>query len=109
MASQLLAAVIIGWAPLLAQTSNLPKAPADVKPGSITYEDIPYPHPVKTLPLTLYGQDVRMAYMDAFPAGNPNGRQVVLLHGMNFGGFYFAGLIESLRNEGFRVIVPDQI
>ena len=87
----------------------LPKAPEDVKPGSVTYEDIAYPYPVSYLPLTLYGQDVRMAYMDISPAGTPNGRTVVLLHGMNFGGFYFSGPIEALRTEGFRVVVPDQI
>src|SRR6266404_4393249 len=85
------------------------KAPTDVKPGSITYEDIAYPYPVLTLPLTLYGQDVRMAYMDVPPAGAPNGRTVVLFHGMNFGGFYFAGIIDVLRKEGFRVVVPDQV
>jgi pimeloyl-ACP methyl ester carboxylesterase len=28
---------------------------------------------------------------------------------MNFGGFYFAGPIEVLRKEGFRVVVPNQI
>ncbi len=92
-----------------AQTEPLPKAPTDVKPGSITYEGIEYPYPVAYLPLTLYGQDVRMAYMDVPPAGQPNGRTVVLFHGMNFGGFYFAGPIEVLRREGFRVVVPDQI
>jgi pimeloyl-ACP methyl ester carboxylesterase len=86
-----------------------PKAPSDVKPGSITYDEVPYPYPVSYLPLTMYGQDVRMAYMDIAPAGQPNGRTVVLLHGMNFGGFYFSGPIELLRNEGFRVVVPDQI
>ncbi|MES1258000.1 MAG: alpha/beta hydrolase [Acidobacteriota bacterium] len=85
------------------------KAPADVKPGSITYEDIAYPYTVSYLPLTLYGQDVRMAYMDVPPAGPPNGRTVVLFHGMNFGGFYFGGPIEALRQAGFRVVVPDQI
>jgi len=61
------------------------------------------------LPLTLYGQDIRMAYMDVPPAGAANGRTVVLLHGMNFGGFYFGGPIDVLRKAGFRVIVPDQI
>ena len=81
------------------QSKVLAQAPTDVAPGSITYEDIPYPHPVKTLPLTLYGQDVRMAYMDVPPAGAANGRQIVLLHGMNFGGFYFGGLIEALRAD----------
>jgi pimeloyl-ACP methyl ester carboxylesterase len=86
-----------------------PSAPTDVKASSITYEEIQYPYPVQYLPLTLYGQDVRMAYMDVPPAGTPNGRTVVLFHGMNFGGFYFAGPIEALRKEGFRVVVPDQI
>ncbi len=95
-------------ASLLAQDA-LPKAPLDVKPGSITYEDIAYPYPVSYLPLTLYGQDVRLAYMDVPAAGQPNGRTVVLFHGMNFGGFYFAGPIDVLRKQGFRVVVPDQI
>jgi pimeloyl-ACP methyl ester carboxylesterase len=94
---------------LFPQQEQLPKAPTDVTPGSITYEDIAYPYPVAYFPLTLYGQDVRMAYMDVAPAGPPNGRTVVLFHGMNFGGFYFAGPIEALRKEGFRVVVPDQV
>ena len=93
--------------PVAAQ--NGAQAPSDVKPGSITYEGIEYPYPVAYLPLTLYGQDVRMAYMDVPPAGQPNGRTVMLFHGMNFGGFYFAGPIEVLRKQGFRVVVPDQI
>src|SRR5688572_2520349 len=85
------------------------QAPADYKPVSITLEDLPYPHPVSFLPLTLYGQDVRMAYMDVPPVGQPNGRAVVLLHGMNFFGEYWAGTVDVLRREGFRVIVPDQV
>src|ERR1700733_9882129 len=97
-----------GLVPFIAG-ADATKAPADVNPDSITYEDVPYPYPVMYLPLTLYGQDVRMAYMDVPPAGQPNGRTVVLLHGMNFGGFYFGGPIEALRKAGFRVIVPDQI
>jgi pimeloyl-ACP methyl ester carboxylesterase len=86
-----------------------PSAPTDVQPGSITYDEVPYPYPVAYFPLTLYGQDVRMAYMDVPAAGQPNGRTVVLLHGMNFGGFYFSGPIELLHKAGFRVVVPDQI
>lgn len=88
---------------------DLPKAPTGVEPGSITYEDVAYPCPVEYLPLTLYGQDVRMAYMDAPPTAAPNGRTVMLFHGMNFGGFYFSGPIQVLRSQGFRVVVPDQI
>src|SRR3984893_7161161 len=83
--------------------------PADVKPGSITCEDVPYPQPVTYLSFKMYGQDVRMAYMDVAPAGQPNGRTVVLLHGMNFAGFYWQGPIDVLRKDGFRVVVTDQI
>src|SRR5579862_7241469 len=101
--------LILGVAAAPAFSQIETKAPTDVKPGSITYEGIEYPYPVSYLPLTLYGQDVRMAYMDVPPAGTPNGRTVVLFHGMNFGGFYFSGPIEALRNEGYRVVVPDQI
>ena len=103
------ALVVLCLVPAIFAQSEASKAPTDVKPGSITYEGIEYPYPVSYLPLTLYGQDVRMAYMDVPPAGQPNGRTVVLFHGMNFGGFYFAGPIEVLRKEGFRVVVPDQI
>jgi len=83
--------------------------PTDVKPGSITCEDVPYPFPVSYLPLTLYGQDVRIAFMDVAPSGAANGHTVVLFHGNNFAGFYFGPVIEVLRKEGFRVVVPDQI
>jgi pimeloyl-ACP methyl ester carboxylesterase len=82
--------------------------PTDIKPGSITCEDVTYPYPVSYFSLTLYGQDVRMAYMDVAPE-QPNGHTVVLLHGNNFAGFYFGGTIDVLHKEGFRVVVPDQI
>lgn len=92
-----------------AQRAEGPPTPADVKPGSITCEDIPYPHEVAYLPLKSYGQEIRLAYMDVPPQGTPNGRTVMLFHGMNFGGFYWDGPIDALRKEGFRVIAPDQI
>ena len=94
---------------ILYAQGEAPPTPADVKPGSITCEDVPYPHPVSYMPLTLYGQDIRMAYMDVPAQGQPNGRTVVLFHGMNFAGFYWGGPIDALRKEGFRVVVPDQI
>ncbi len=93
----------------MAQTRPAVPTPTDVKPGSITSEDVPYPFPSSYLPLTLYGQDVRMAFMDVAPAGAPNGHTVMIFHGNNFAGFYFGNIIEALRKEGFRVIVPDQI
>jgi len=81
----------------------------DVAPVSITCEECPYPYPSKYLPLTLYGQDVRMAYMDVSPRGTPNGHTVMIFHGNNFAGFYFGNMAEALRDEGFRVIIPDQM
>jgi pimeloyl-ACP methyl ester carboxylesterase len=91
--------------------SILPAAPTptDVKPGSITCDECPYPYPSKYLDIRVYAQDVRIAYMDVAPQGTANGRTVVLLHGNNFGGFYFKPVIDDLTKEGFRVIVPDQI
>ena len=94
---------------LHAQVGPAAPPPPDVAPGSITSEDVTYPHAVSYLPLTLYGQDVRMAFMDVPPLGQPNGHTVVLLHGNNFAGFYWGGPIEVLRKQGFRVVVPDQI
>jgi pimeloyl-ACP methyl ester carboxylesterase len=94
---------------LIVDAQEAPRAPSDVRPGSITSEDVSYPYPVSYLPLMVYGQDVRMAYMDVAPAGAANGHTVVLLHGNNFAGFYFGGPIDALRREGFRVVVPDQI
>jgi len=83
--------------------------PTDIKPGSITCDECPYPYPSKYLPISVYDQDVRIAYMDVAPRGAANGHTVLLLHGNNFGGFYFKAIIDALTAEGFRVIVPDQI
>jgi pimeloyl-ACP methyl ester carboxylesterase len=84
-------------------------APAAAKATSINMEDVPYPYPVQHIDLTLYGNDVRMVYMDVQPTAKPNGRTVVLLHGMNWFAEYFGDTIKRLTAEGFRVIAPDQI
>jgi pimeloyl-ACP methyl ester carboxylesterase len=108
--SMLPVGLVLMLAAVASAQQNAPVAtPTDVKPGSITCEDVPYPFPSSYLPITLYGQDLRIAYMDVVPLGPPNGHTVVLLHGNNFAGFYFGGPIEALRKEGFRVIAPDQI
>lgn len=83
--------------------------PAAWGPMSPSMEDVPYPHPVAYLSFKMYGQDVRMAYMDVPPAGQANGQTVVLLHGGNFFAEYWKGTIEVLRNEGFRVLATDRI
>ena len=50
-----------------------------------------------------------MAYMDVAPAGQANGRSVVLLHGKNFFGAYWQETIDVLSKNGYRVVVPDQL
>lgn len=94
----------LGWIVFAASPASAQPAivtPTDVKPGSITCEDVPYPYPVSYLPLALYGQDLRIAFMDVRPLGQPNGHTVVLFHGNNFAGFYFGGVIDAIRKEGF--------
>ena len=82
--------------------------PAPREPYGIDLEGFAYPYPVNLLPLTNDGEQLRMAYMDVAPA-QPNGRVVVLLHGRNFPSSYWAPVIKTLSDAGYRVIVPDQI
>ncbi|WP_394822121.1 alpha/beta fold hydrolase [Pendulispora albinea] len=82
---------------------------ASVNAAEPADDGIDYGFPVKRFPLELEGQQVTMAYLDVPPTAAPNGKSVVLLHGKNFGGYYFRRVIESLREGGYRVIVPDQI
>ncbi len=67
-----------------------------------------YPYPVAFINLTVQQQTLRMAYMDVQPK-NPNGKNIMLLHGKNFNGSYWKTTIEALLQKGYRVIVPDQI
>ena len=99
----------LGQIGVFAVQNRSASAPADIKPGSINCEDVAYPYPISSLPIMLYGQELRISYMDVPPAGQANGHTVVLLHGNNFAGFYWGGPIDVLRNQGFRVVVPDQI
>jgi len=82
--------------------------PAPREPYGIGLEGFAYPYPVSMLPLTNDGEQVRMAYMDV-AAATPNGRTVVLLHGRNFPSSYWAPVIKTLSEAGYRVVVPDQI
>lgn len=72
-------------------------------------EGYTYPFEVMFLPLMEQGLSLRMAYMDVKPTSEPNGRTVVLLHGKNFSGAYWARTARELSGRGFRVIAPDQI
>jgi pimeloyl-ACP methyl ester carboxylesterase len=67
-----------------------------------------YPRPVQFFEVESQKQKLRMAYMLAEP-GKPNGRTVVLLHGKNFSGHYWEPTTAALVNQGYRVVIPDQI
>jgi len=71
-------------------------------------QSVTYPYPVQFLHLTIEQQQVRMAYMDVQPA-KPNGQAVLLFHGKNFNGYYWKDVIAALSNNGYRVVVPDQV
>jgi pimeloyl-ACP methyl ester carboxylesterase len=81
---------------------------AQREPYGIGLEGFAYPYPVQMLPLANDGEQLRMAYMDVAPA-QPNGRSVVLLHGRNFPSSYWAPVIKTLVDAGYRVVVPDQV
>ena len=81
----------------------------ELKPLSITMESYDYPYQVEFLPLTIEGQDLRMAYMNVPPEGKDLGRAVLLLHGKNFFGAYWKETIRFLARNGYRVVIPDQL
>lgn len=67
-----------------------------------------YPYEVRYRTFEAQRQSVRMAYMDVAPP-HPSGKTVMLLHGKNFSGAYWASTIRALHDRGFRVLVPDQL
>ncbi len=67
-----------------------------------------YPYKVSYLDLDIQGQSLQMAFMDIHP-NNYKGKNVLLLHGKNFNGAYWETTIKALAEDGYRVIVPDQI
>jgi Predicted hydrolases or acyltransferases (alpha/beta hydrolase superfamily) len=74
----------------------------------INLSSVKYPFDVHFLKLNVQNQILQMAYMDVHPE-KPNNKSVLLLHGKNFNGAYWATTIKALTNKGFRVVVPDQI
>ena len=69
---------------------------------------VKYPYPVQYLNLQIEGKSARMAYMDA-KAATPNGKTIILFHGKNFNGYYWKDVAARLTEQGFRIVIPDQI
>ncbi|MDX1567468.1 MAG: alpha/beta hydrolase [Longimicrobiales bacterium] len=101
--------VLTGADSLTAQEEPPASPPDDWGVTAIDYSNVPYPYPTEFLPVEVYGRDLRMAYMDVAPTGTPNGRTVVLFHGMNFFGAVFGDTMERLTDAGFRAIAIDRL
>ncbi len=92
-----------------AQSAPPSSPPADWGPISINLEEFEYPYPVDFMNFSVYGEDVRIAYMDVAPAGSANGRTVILHHGGLYYGWYWSEQIKALTQEGYRVVVKDRL
>jgi pimeloyl-ACP methyl ester carboxylesterase len=79
-----------------------------IKPLGARLESYAYPYPAKDFTLHSQGQTLTMTYMELKPS-KPNGHNALLLHGKNFCGPYWIATAERLRDQGYRVVVPDQI
>jgi hypothetical protein len=99
------AALLVGFLAAMAWV-RAPLAGQDqpVTPLGIALESYPYPHPVHFLNFEMQGQPVRMAYMDVPAIVSTNGETVLLLHGKNFGSYYWEGTIKALTSAGYRVV-----
>lgn len=78
------------------------------EPLGIAMESYAYPYPVHYLDLTIGNEKIKMAYMDIQPS-RPNSRTILLFHGKNFFGAYWAQVMKDLSENGYRVIAPDQV
>lgn len=79
---------------------------------SARLNEVQYPFPVYYLPVKNQQQTLEMAYMDVKPKhqnGKTLEKTVLLLHGKNFSGLYWQDTIRQLIQNGYRVIVPDQV
>jgi len=81
---------------------------SQVKPMDIDLKGLEYPFPVKYIGLDIQKQHLQMAYMDLEPAKS-NGKAIILLHGKNFSSAYWKQTAEALLEDGYRVVMPDQI
>ncbi|MFO7934777.1 MAG: alpha/beta hydrolase [Bacteroidales bacterium] len=74
----------------------------------IRLEGYDYPFETRSFHFKSQNQVLEMVYMDITP-DDPNNKTVVLMHGKNFNGAYWGETAERLKDNGFRVIIPDQI
>jgi len=93
--------LLSGIAPILVLAENVPDLGAEL-------EKLDYPFPVERFEISTQRQSLSMAYMDV-RAEEPDGPTAVLLHGKNFCGATWEGVIRTLTAAGYRAVAPDQI
>ena len=81
---------------------------ADAPDYGADLQHFTYPHPVSEFEFMSQREPVSMAFMDVQPVEDAIGT-VVLLHGKNFCGAYWHQTIDHLVEQGYRIVVPDQI
>jgi pimeloyl-ACP methyl ester carboxylesterase len=106
----LLSLFTISFAGVVSAQSAPPSSPpADWGPISVSMEEFEYPYAVEYLNFSVYGEEVRIAYMDVAPTGPANGRTVILHHGGLYYGWYWSEQIKALAQEGYRVLAKDRL
>ncbi|KAA0993139.1 alpha/beta fold hydrolase [Dyadobacter aurulentus] len=71
-------------------------------------ENYQYPFPVSFIEFESQAEKISMAYMVVQPEKG-NGKSIMLLHGKNFNGAYWEQTAKALADQGYQVIIPDQI
>lgn len=79
-----------------------------ISPAAMAIDEDDYPYPVNGFTFQSQQQTLNMQHMDVQPEGKSKG-VVMLLHGKNFNGAYWHQTIDYLVEQGYRVVVPDQI
>jgi len=92
--------LLITPSPLLSQDSDL-----SFDKRLTEYE---YPFSVSTYQFSSQDQDLEMTYM-LLPAKDDSKPVVTLLHGKNFNGAYWEETAKWLQEQGYGVLMPDQI
>jgi len=101
--------IALAWAASAAGVAQSDRPAPSLEPLGIALEGVPYPYPVHFLTLELWGEQVRMAYMDVPPSSPANGNSIVLMHGKNFDSSYWGDVTKALAQNGYRVVIPDQV
>ncbi|GAB3676793.1 alpha/beta fold hydrolase [Salinisphaera aquimarina] len=103
--------ILLAPCAVVAATSTQTEAGAADEPAlGANLENYDYPWPVSRFLMDTPHGPVSMAYMDVAPDDDIVDPPVaVLLHGKNFCGAYWQDTAKALSDNGYRVIVPDQV